>query len=97
MSATIHQIAPTAARSVTPAADAGSLVANSGGASSPRSAQPNHDHCFNRAVKTMADHGRIVATSAADGDKKRQARLLIEQGEILMAAGMQLIQEGGAA
>lgn len=73
----------------------GSRTAETGRGTCPRSAQTDFGKL--RAVKTMADHGRIVVKQAAGGDRKRERELLRMQGEIFVLAGLQLLAESGEA
>lgn len=86
------RIAPAAART-TPQAAAGTLAAALGGEAC--SSRPAHTKARDRAIKVMADHARLVAKDAAAGDKLRTRALLVQQGEVLVMAGIQLMREGG--
>lgn len=97
MSATIHPFAPTAAGVLrTDSGPAAAAPGAEGGdvAAAPRSAPSTL--ALQSAIRLMANHGRLAAAAAARGDKAREKRLLVQQGEILMTAGLQLIQEGSA-
>lgn len=45
------------------------------------------------AIRLCVNHAKLTAAAAAGGDPKREARLVRMQGETLLLAGLQLLDE----
>jgi hypothetical protein len=46
------------------------------------------------AIRLVVSHSKLNAAAAAGGNKAREARLVRMQGETLLLAGLQLLDEG---
>lgn len=86
-----QEIPPVAASCVTPAGGS-SAAAQGGEGLAPRSAEPTTSE--QRAIRQIMAHARLAANAEANGDPDRRRRLIQQQGEILFAAGLQLMLEG---
>lgn len=89
MTATIIQYAPNAHS----ASSAGERTCAAAHGDEGASAPSRSAHSIQAGIRVMIGHARLACAAAAGGDKDLERKLLKQQGEILMLAGLRLLDE----